>query len=245
MGAAAIGAGIVGTAGLASAAISSSAAKNAANTQATAEQNAANTQLQMFNQTQANLSPYNTTGQAAAAKLAGTAPFSFNPTEAQLEATPGYQFNLSQGLKATQNGAAAQGLGSSGAALKGAATFASGLADTTYQNQFTNALNSYNTNVGVQQNLANLGENAAAQTGQFGTSTAQAVGQTQVGAANASAAGTVGAATAASQGVGSVANAYIYNNFLKNQGAQSIYTSPSASYNDPTTAQNVATEAGL
>lgn len=223
MGAAAIGAGIVGAAGLAGAAISGSAAKNAANTQAQAEQNAANTQLQMFNQTQANLSPYNVTGQAAASKLAGMAPFSFSPTEAQLEATPGYQFNLSQGLKATQNGAAAQGLGSSGAALKGAATFASGLADTTYQNQFTNALNSYNANAGIQQNLANLGENAAAQTGQFGTSTAQAVGQTQVGAANASAAGTVGAANAAVGGLNSVANAYMYNNFLGGNQPASIY----------------------
>lgn len=68
-------------------------------------------------------------------------------TQAQLEATPGYQFNLSQGLAATQNSAAARGLGVSGAALKGAATFATGLADSTYQQQFNNQL----ANFGVQQ----------------------------------------------------------------------------------------------
>jgi hypothetical protein len=56
-------------------------------------------------------------------------------SEQTLENTPGYQFTLGQGLESTQNSAAARGLGSSGAALKGAATYATGLADQTYQNQ--------------------------------------------------------------------------------------------------------------
>jgi hypothetical protein len=58
------------------------------------------------------------------------------PTQAQLEATPGYKFTLQQGLESVQNSAAARGLGSSGAALKGAATYVTGLADQTYQNNF-------------------------------------------------------------------------------------------------------------
>jgi hypothetical protein len=57
-------------------------------------------------------------------------------TQQQLEATPGYQFTLDQGLKATQSAMAARGLGVSGAALKGAAAYATGLADKTYQDQF-------------------------------------------------------------------------------------------------------------
>ncbi len=57
-------------------------------------------------------------------------------SQAELEATPGYQFNLSQGQQAVASSAAARGLGVSGAALKGAATFATGLADNTYMNQF-------------------------------------------------------------------------------------------------------------
>src|SRR5664279_5795582 len=64
-------------------------------------------------------------------------------TQAQLEKTPGYQFQLGQGLAATQNSAAARGLGVSGSALKGAATFATGLADSNYQNQFANAQTKY------------------------------------------------------------------------------------------------------
>ena len=57
-------------------------------------------------------------------------------TQAQLEATPGYQFTRDQGLKSIQSANAAKGLGVSGAALKGAATYATGLADKTYMDQF-------------------------------------------------------------------------------------------------------------
>lgn len=83
-----------------------------------------------------------------------------------LESTPGYQFTLDQGLKATQNSFTSKGLGNSGAALKGAASFASGLADQTYSNrlneylntynsQFTNTLNNYNNRFSNQLNTVN------------------------------------------------------------------------------------------
>lgn len=223
-----LAAAVVG-AGIGGALISGVSANSAASTQASAERSAADTQQQMFNQTQANLAPYSQAGLQATSNLQNLTPFSFNPTQANLEATPGYQFNLSQGLKATQNGYAAQGLGSSGAALKGAATFASGLADTTYQNQFYNALNTYNTNLGVQQNLANLGENAAAQTGQISQQVGSNIGQTAVGAANASAAGTVGTANAINGGLGSLSSGLLYNNLFNNSatagGGSGIYAS--------------------
>ena len=215
----------LGVAGVASAGIGAIASTSAANTQANAEKSAANTMQQQYQQTRADLLPYNTAGQAATTALQSTPAFNFSPTEAQLEATPGYQFTLNQGLKATQNSNAARGLGVSGAAEKGAASYATGLADTTYQNQFANALNTYQTNLAKQQNLASTGENAAAQTGNYGTQTAANIGSTAVGAANASAAGTIGAANAASSGIGSISNAYLYNSFLNpNTGGASIYT---------------------
>ena len=210
---------ILGGAGLAGAAISGSAAQSAAKTQASAEQVAADRMQQQYQQTRADLNPYNITGQSANDQISNMGAFSFSPTQAQLEATPGYQFNLSQGLKSTQNTYAAQGLGTSGAALKGAATYASGLADTTYQNQFKNALDTYNTQLAKLQNQASLGENAAAQTGSFGTQTAANIGQTAVGAANALAAGTVGTAGAITGGIGTGVNGYLYNKFLNNTSA--------------------------
>lgn len=66
-----------------------------------------------------------------------------NFTQEDLEATPGYKFTREQGLKAVQNSAAARGLGVSGAALKGAATFATGLADQTYNTRFGQQVTAY------------------------------------------------------------------------------------------------------
>src|SRR5882762_376786 len=140
-----IGAGVVG------AVATSYAANKAADAQTSAAQTAANTSLGMYNTTRSDLSSYRQIGQTASDQLTNrltdlTSPITMD--QATLEATPGYQFNKTQGLKAVQNSAAARGLGVSGAALKGAATFATGLADSTYQQQFSNAqtnqANAYN-----------------------------------------------------------------------------------------------------
>ena len=204
----------IGIGSVASAVIGSSAAKSAAKTQAAAETSAANTMSQQYQQTRADLSPYNTAGQTAVQNIEAMPGFSFAPTMQQLEQTPGYQFTRDQGLLSTQNGYAAQGLGSSGNALAGAARYAEGLAGTTYQNQFANAMSTYQANLAKQQGLAGLGESAAAQTGSFGTQTAANIGQTAVGAANAQAAGTVGAANAISGGINGISQAYLANQFL-------------------------------
>lgn len=82
-------------------------------------------------------------------------------TQAQLEATPGYQFTLDQGLKSVQSANAAKGLGVSGAALKGAATYATGLADKTYMDQFNVAQQRFTDYLG-------LGTNALAVAGGYG-----------------------------------------------------------------------------
>lgn len=160
----------------------------------------------------------------------------WNPTMAGLEATPGYQFVRDQGLRATQNSFAAQGLGSSGPALAGAAQFASGLASTTYNQQFQNWLtelqneyNMYTQNVnqqygiwqgqnalGLQQNqqiynmlggLAGSGQNAAAGLGSAGLSAAS-TSANLLGAAGAStAAGIIGSNNALTSGFSGAANA--------------------------------------
>lgn len=160
--------------------------------------------------------------------------------QAQLEALPGYQFTLAQGLQANQNAMAARGLGVSGAAMKGAATFATGLANSTYGDQFNRLMqganfvagtgqtyaglgrDSLNLNNAFQGNLTNrfnrslatsgLGEDAAANTGNTGQLAASAQGNFINAAGQASAAGDVGVGKAVTGGV---------NNFLtQNQLAQ-------------------------
>ena len=123
---------------------SSSAATKAAQIQAQAAEQAAQLQFQMFQQVQGNLSPWmyaGTQGLEGLMNLTGAYPGGnpltrgtgqitampstwgmydeFNPTMADLAKTPGYQFNLEQGQRAVTNSAAARGLGTSGAALKG------------------------------------------------------------------------------------------------------------------------------
>lgn len=147
-------------------------------------------------------------------------------TQAQLEATPGYQFNLSQGLKATQSAAAAKGLGVSGAALKGAATYATGLADSTYQNQFANAQQIYsdlfnNAQQGFSNAFNEAQQNFTNQQQKYGDylnlgSQDMANRQNQVNSLmNAAGIGENAAAQTGNQGVQSAANT---GNFLTQAG---------------------------
>jgi hypothetical protein len=206
-----------------------------------AAKDAAAQQKQMYLQTRADLSPFVGAGSGVLPglnALAMSGPTGGGPdyisqaagerplqmTQANLEATPGYQFDLSQGLKATQSAAAARGLGVSGASLKGAATYATGLANKTYQDQFNMQQQRFtdllNLNTGQQGQLQNqytrlhdtaaLGENAAAQTGTAGTSAAATAGNDLNQAGLASAAGTTGATNALT----GAANSYLgYQNF--------------------------------
>lgn len=59
------------------------------------------------------------------------------------QADPGYQFRLNEGMKATNAGYGARGLLKSGAAMKGIAGYASGLASQEYGNFFNRALSQY------------------------------------------------------------------------------------------------------
>jgi hypothetical protein len=187
-------------------------------------------------------SPYLAQAGAYQQQAAGMTPPSVM-TEADLQNTPGYQFQLAQGLKATQVAAAARGLGVSGASLKGAATFATGLADSNYQNQFNNAqtawqdvmnqsagqINLASTAQQAQQqqysqfaNIANLGENASAGAGQAGSAASG-----QIGTSLATGAGQAGnyltqagqAQAAGTAGVGNAAtsgvNSYLSYNALQ------------------------------
>jgi hypothetical protein len=169
---------------------------------ASAARDAANQAQQRYIQTRSDLTPYNTAGQAVlptmnalATDRTGGGPDYISRadamlppqmTQTELEATPGYQFTLAQGLKATAGSAAARGLGVSGAALKGAAGYATGLANSTYKDQFNLAQQRFSDVLGLntaqQSNITNqysrasglatLGENAGAQTGTVGANLA-------------------------------------------------------------------------
>lgn len=233
--------GVSAAAGLAGSAMSASATGDAAQTQADAANRSADLQNAQWQKTQENLKPYLDFGSSAINPLRAAMGYdaSWNPdpnnilnqqfaapTAEQAAATPGYQFTLDQGLKATQNSAAARGLGTSGAAMKGAASYATGLADSTYNDVFNRALTTFNTNYGTAANRVNRlsslvgnGQNAAATNGSLGAQAMGNIGDTLTSGANASAAGRIGSANALSgtmSGIGN--NAMLYGMMQNNAG---------------------------
>ena len=243
-------------AGVAGSALSSSAASKASGAQTQADQQAAAQQQDQFAATQANLAPYNTAGQTnlgplqnfyqgtqgalntAYGQLQAAVPQAM--TQAQLEQTPGYQFQLSQGLKAAQNNAASKGLGVSGAAMTAADTYATGLANSNYQTQFGNQQQIYADNATNYNNLLNgqnavyaqlsgpvtLGENAAATTGAQGVQSSTNVGNDLTNSGNAASAGisasnnavTSGLTTAGNSGLNYLGSQAVMNSLNGNQG---------------------------
>lgn len=159
-----------------------------------------------------------------------TAPITMD--QKTLEATPGYQFNLSQGERGVSLGAAAAGL--SGAQAKEAAKFATGLADSTYQNQFNNAntnkQNAFNFLLGAAQ----PGISAAGSYGAMGTSAGNAaLGNTQTVGGQISG-NTIGAGNA--QGAADVATGRNVSNALTGAaGAYAGNQNPFGNYGTPGT----------
>lgn len=244
--AAAIGVGAA--AGLAGSAMQAGAASDAADTQAAAANRSADMQNAQWQQTQANLRPFLQFGTSAINPLQRAMGYDSNwnldpnnilnqqfiaPSAEDAAQTPGYQFTLDNGLRAVQNSASARGLGSSGAALRGAADYASGLANSTYNDVFSRALNTFNTNYGAATNRVNRlntlvgsGQNAAATNGALGSQAMNSIGDSLMGGANASAAGRVGSANALANGLSNAgSNALLYGMMQNNaSGAGSMGT---------------------
>jgi hypothetical protein len=169
-------------------------ASKAAKAQTNAAALAAQTQMNMYNQTRSDLAPYRDLGTRQAAELERRMPELTSDINLDEELAKNstvrqaYDFTNKQGLKAAQNSAAMRGLGVSGAALKGATAFTTGLAQNTYQNLFsmenTNRTNAYTRLKG----LVDTGANAAGATGVAGVAAAKGASDAAIGAGNAQAA---------------------------------------------------------
>jgi hypothetical protein len=172
----------------------------AANAQKNAAKNASDTQMAMYDQTRADLSPYRSAGTDALSALesfygiGGKAPGNWQKT---LQGLPGYQFQLQQGSKSVDQNLAARGLLQSGAAGKALTQYGQGLASN-YADKYTSGL----------AGIAGLGESAGAQTGAFGANAANGSANNQINAGNAQAGGYINAANSINSGLQGVAGAY-------------------------------------
>lgn len=196
-------------------------ANKAAQVQTSATDKAIAFQKEMFDKLQTNLKPYMDAGAYANSAIKNylpqfTAPIKMD--QAALEKTPGYQFTQTQGLKAVQNAAAARGLGTSGAALKGAADFSTGLANSTYKDQFNleniNRSNAFNRLLAV----AGYGQSSAAGVGNAGMNLGNSVSESLIGGANARAGAYTAGAGAISDAANNAGQYAYFNNLTKNGG---------------------------
>jgi hypothetical protein len=137
------------------------------------QQAGVNFQTGEWNQQQANEQPFLSEGQTSANSLSKLLQQGFTaPTQEQAEQTPGYQFNLQSGTQAINENAAATGnlmSGNTGVALQ---KYGQGLATTTYQQAYNNALNQYQTNYQSLLGGTQVGETAAGQLGSEGQAAA-------------------------------------------------------------------------
>lgn len=261
---------IGGVSSIASAGIGAHAATSAADEQARSAQAALDFQKEQFATQQQNIAPWLSAGKQSLGMLmqdiqsgkfgpGSIAPppaFGGQPTLQEARQSPGYQFELGQGISAIQRSAAARGGLGSGATLKSLQSFGTGLADTTYGDVFNRALATYGAGLQGYQaqlagqsqaynqlaGLAGTGQTAAQSINTTGTQVAQNVGNLMGQLGNAQAAGTVGSANAITGGIGGASNSLLQglllnaygknqamNNYPAGQGYGGLNYGPSSS----------------
>jgi hypothetical protein len=117
--------------------------------------------------------------------------------------TPGYQFQLKEGLGAVEGGAAARGGLMSGAAMKALQARGQGIANNEYNNFIARL--TQGTNRGIQ---------GAGMTGSAGQNFVANNSNALAGIGNAGAAGSIGVSNALNQGIGQATSLYNYQNNL-------------------------------
>jgi hypothetical protein len=215
-------------------AISAIGSNMAASKQASAQKQAAATQQGMFNTITGQEQPFIQGGYGAETALQdllygskggtdsgtglpnGYLSQTFNPTQAQLDNYPGYQFQKQQGQLATES-ANTPGVGAvSGPALKSLMNYNQGLAASNYGNYFNQFQTQQNNIFNRLNGIASLGQNAAGNLGNAGTQLGTGIAQAQAAAGGSSAAGIVGA-TNAIGGAGSSLG-YLMSGYNSNGG---------------------------
>jgi hypothetical protein len=197
---------------------SNKAASTAAKATESASQRAADTELAMFERQVELQEPWRKAGEEALNKLI---PLSSEYTPfgtQQFQADPGYQFRMSEGMKALERSAAARGGLLSGSTLRATQRFGQDLASQEYQNAFNRYQAERTARLNPLQSLAGVGQSSAqalaGQAGQLGSSLSQNYLQSGIAAGQARASGYLGAQNAITGGLGSALNFYQNQQFL-------------------------------
>ncbi|MBB6424938.1 hypothetical protein [Sphingopyxis sp. JAI128] len=171
----------------------------AGNKASKAQKNAANAQIaeqrRQYDQTRADYAPWRAAGQSALSRLENE--MKAGATTAFTK-TPGYDFRLSEGVKAAERSAAARGRLGSGATMKAVQRYGEGLASDEYGNW-------WNRNAG----LAGVGQAATDSTTQAGMNAANNITGALGSAGNARASAYANTGSAINSGINNVLAAYL------------------------------------
>lgn len=193
-------------------------ASKAAKAQQKAAQQAIAFQREMFGEAKNALSPYLNLGQQASSDLMEQLPFLASPIgldQEFLESTPGYQFSREQGMRAIEAALAKAGLGRSGAAVKEAGRFGTGLADLTYGQQFERERANRTDIFNRLFSSAESGRGAAGALAGVAVPTGANVGQSMIGAGNAGAAAYLTGARAVGDAGQNALSYYMLDRYLR------------------------------
>lgn len=183
--------------------IGGGSSSDAANAQLQASQAATAEQQREFDQITKSFAPFLQTGQLSLQDLSSllglggsgadimNSPLLRQFTASDFTKSPGYDFQMKQGIDAIQNSAAAKGGVFSGNTLKSLDTFGQGLANQDWWNAYNAFTGNQNRTLSTLGGLANNGQNAAGNLGSIGTATANNIGSNLIQGGNAQAAGIV------------------------------------------------------
>jgi hypothetical protein len=165
------------------------AVKDASKAQTKAQKQALEAQMELAR-------PYVEAGKNAMTQYQNLAPYQSFGMD-QFQADPGYQFRMSEGLKALERSASARGLLQSGGTLKDITRFGQDAASQEYQNAFQRYLTERETRMDPYRYLTGIGQAAAA--GQ-----AANVGEGMTALGNIRSAGIMGQANAFTNTLGNI-----------------------------------------
>ena len=180
--------------------LQSNAVGNAADTQAASTAAASAEQRRQFDLTRSDYAPYRDAGVRSLGTLESE--LSRMPTAAEVMAQPGYQFGMQQGQQAIDRKTAAAGGRVSGAALKGAAQYATDYATTGYSAEYQRRQD----RLARLQTLAGLGQSATSGTAVAGQNSTNNLTALTTAQGNAT-------------GAGQLAQGNIWGNALNSLGA--------------------------
>jgi len=191
----------IGGAALLGGAVSAYGASEAASAQEKAAARAAKTQRTQYAETRADLAPYRDAGGNALTQLSNL--YGQNGADAQEAAfgefrnDPGYEWARGRAVDSAIASRAAGGMGHSGGTLSGIADRVYNLSQQNYENYLSRL-----------QAMASSGQNAAAQTGNFGANAAGNIANAQMASGNATAGGYINMANSFNNTLSNLAGTY-------------------------------------